>query len=66
MLPISGDYPKDICCFPDTKHIMSINNESDSITLFTLNLEKNTIVMNGPQIDVPKGNSIVMKRLEEC
>ena len=65
VLPISGDYPKDICCFPDLKHILSVNNESDSITFFTMDLEKNTIVMNGPQVKAPKGNSIVMKRLED-
>ncbi|MBQ7562529.1 MAG: lactonase family protein [Lachnospiraceae bacterium] len=65
VLPISGDYPKDICCFPDLKHILSVNNESDSLTFFTMDLKKNTIVMNGPQINAPKGNSIVMKRLED-
>ncbi|MCR4658180.1 MAG: lactonase family protein [Lachnospiraceae bacterium] len=63
VLPISGDYPKDICCFPDMKHIMSINNESDSITFFTLDLEKNTIVMNGPPLKVFKGNCVVVKEI---
>ncbi len=63
VLPISGEYPKDICCFPDMKHIMSINNESDSITFFTMDLEKNTIVMNGPELKVAKGNCAVIKKL---
>ncbi|MCR5107223.1 MAG: lactonase family protein [Lachnospiraceae bacterium] len=65
VLPISGDYPKDIACFPDMKHIISINHESDSITFFTLNLEENTIVMNGPELKVPKGNCAVIMKLPE-
>ena len=34
LLPISGSYPKDICVFPDDKHIASINHENGSITFF--------------------------------
>ena len=26
-LPVSGDYPKYICLFPDDKHLLSMNNE---------------------------------------
>ncbi|MCR5791109.1 MAG: lactonase family protein [Lachnospiraceae bacterium] len=63
VLPISGEYPKDILCFPDMRHILSVNNESDSVTFFTLDLTKNTIVMNGPEVKVPKGNCIVMKKI---
>ncbi|HAG68944.1 MAG TPA: 6-phosphogluconolactonase [Lachnospiraceae bacterium] len=65
VLPISGEYPKDICCFPDMKHIISVNNESDSLTLFTMDLEKETIVMNGPEIKAPKGNCLTMVRLSD-
>ncbi|MCR4741197.1 MAG: beta-propeller fold lactonase family protein [Lachnospiraceae bacterium] len=64
VLPISGDYPKDIACFPDMKHIISINHESDTITFFNLNLKNNTIVMNGPEIKAPKGNCVVIMKLE--
>ncbi|MCR4923559.1 MAG: lactonase family protein [Lachnospiraceae bacterium] len=63
VLPISGEYPKDIACFPDCKHLMSINHESDTVTFFNLNLKDNTIVMNGPEIKVPKGNCAVIMKL---
>lgn len=63
VLPISGDYPKDITVFPDTKHLISLNHESDTMTFFTIDLEKNTIVMNGPELPVAKGNCIVILKV---
>lgn len=63
VLPISGDYPKDVAFFPDSKHIVSVNHESDSLSFFNLDLEKNVIVMNAPFVKVPKGNCVIMKRL---
>lgn len=62
-LPVSGDYPKDIAIFPDMKHVLSLNHESDTMTFFDLNLEKNIIVMNGPEEKVAKGNCVIMKKL---
>jgi 6-phosphogluconolactonase len=32
VLPISGDYPKDIAVFPDNKHLVSLNHETDTMT----------------------------------
>lgn len=63
VLPISGDYPKDVAVFPDGKHFISLNHETDSMTFFNLDLEKNTIVMNGPEIKVTKGNCVIMHKL---
>ncbi len=63
VLPTSGDYPKDIAIFPDGKHIISLNHESDTMTFFNLDTEKKIIVMNGPEIKVSKGNCIIMKKL---
>lgn len=62
-LPVSGDYPKDVAFFPDSKHIVSLNHESNTMSFFTLNLKDNIIVMNGPFIKVPSGNCIITKRL---
>jgi len=62
-LPVSGDYPKDIGLFPDDKHILSLNHEAGTITTFTLNYEKNLIVMNGPIIKIDKPNNIIYKKL---
>lgn len=61
-LPISGDYPKDVCIFPDGEHVMSINHETNSITSFAINYQKGLIVMNGIyKIETP--NNMVIKKL---
>ena len=62
-LPVSGDYPKDVAFFPDSKHIVSLNHESNTMSFFTLNLKDNIIVLNGPFMKVPSGNCIITKRL---
>ncbi len=63
VLPVSGDYPKDVAFFPDSKHIVSLNHESNTMSFFTLNLKDNIIVMNGPFVSVPSGNCVITKRL---
>lgn len=62
-LPISGDYPKDVAFFPDSRHIVSLNHESNTMSFFSLDLKKNIIVLNGPFIKVPSGNCIIIKKL---
>ena len=64
ILPISGNYPKDILIFPDAKHIASLNHESDTITFFTVDMEKKIIVMNGRELKIPKGNCGAMVEVE--
>ena len=63
-LPISGDYPKYISIFPDDAHIMAMNNEGNSITIFTVHFEKGLIVMNGPEIKIKHPNNMVIKTFE--
>jgi len=63
VLPVGGEYPKDIDMFPDDKHIISLNHESDTITLFSVDYKKKTLVMNGPPIPIETPNSIVIKKL---
>lgn len=62
-LPISGDYPKDAALFPDNKHIVSLNHESDSMTFFTVDLKKATLIMNGPEIEIKSPNCIIFHKL---
>ncbi len=64
VLPISGDYPKDIEVFPDAKYLVSLNHESNSITFFHVNLENKTIIMNGPELYFHKGNCIILHKLQ--
>jgi 6-phosphogluconolactonase len=59
-LPISGNYPKYISMFPDNKHLLSMNNEGNSITDFTIHFDKGLIVMNGPEIKISKPNNMVI------
>ncbi len=63
-LPISGDYPKDAAIFPDNRHLVSLNHESNNMTFFNLDLEKGLIVMNGPEIYVERPNCIIFHKLE--
>ncbi len=46
VLPISGEYPKDIELFPDENNIICVNNVSGSITSFRIHYDDKYIVMN--------------------
>lgn len=63
-LPISGGYPKDVALFPDNKHLVSLNHESNTMTFFTTDLEKGLIVMNGKEMKVDQPNCIIFHKLE--
>lgn len=62
-LPVSGDYPKDASLFPDNKHLVSLNHESNSMTFFTVDMKKGTLVMNGPEVEVAQPNCIIFHKL---
>ena len=55
-LPVSGEYPKDIAVFPDSRHIVSVNHESGSLSFFTVDYEKGLMVMSGRSIPVNEPN----------
>ena len=63
-LPVSGDYPKDVTLFPDNKHLVSLNHESDTMTFFSVDMEKGTMVMNGKELRVDQPNCIIFYRLK--
>lgn len=62
-LPISGEYPKDADLFPGNEFLVSLNHESNTMTFFRVDLEKRTIVMNGPELQVNAPNCIIFHRL---
>lgn len=62
-LPVSGDYPKDATLFPDNKHLVSLNHESNSMTFFSVDLEKGTLVMNGREMKIDRPNCIIFHKL---
>lgn len=63
-LPISGDYPKDAALFPDNRHLVSLNHETNTMTFFNVDLEKGTLVMNGREMKVDQPNCIIFYRLK--
>lgn len=62
-LPVSGEYPKDFCIFPDEKHVAVANNDSGEISFFSVNYETGMLVMNARSIEVDEPNCIAMARL---
>lgn len=64
-LPISGEYPKDAALFPDDKHLVSLNHESDTMTFFSVDMEKKTLIMSAKEIKVDKPNCIIFHKLLE-
>ncbi len=62
-LPVSGDYPKDCALFPDNKHLVSLNHESNTMTFFTCDLEKGLIIMKGKEMHVDKPNCVIFHKL---
>ncbi len=65
VLPISGEFPKDFMLFPDEKHCVSLNHDSNQLTFFTLNYEQGLIVMNGHPIEVEKANCGIFVELNK-
>lgn len=63
-LPVAGEYPKDAALFPDNKHLVSLNHESDTMTFFHVDMKAGTLVMNGPALPIPRPNCIVFHQLE--
>ncbi len=62
---ISGDYPKMIGIFPDGRHFMSLNHETNEITTFKIDYDKKYIVMMGKPIPVDKPNCVYIHKLGE-
>lgn len=62
-LPISGRYPKDINLFPDERHLVAVNNESGTLTFFSVNYEKGLLVMNGKPVKIDTPNCIALHKL---
>ena len=65
-LPISGDYPKDAALFPDNRHLVSLNHESNTMTFFETDLKKGLIVMSGPEVHVEQPNCIIFHKLRNA
>lgn len=63
-LPISGEYPKDASLFPDNRHLVSLNHESNTMTFFRVDYDNRYIVMNGKEMKIKQANCIIFHILE--
>ncbi len=63
-LPVNGSYPKDVTLFPDNKHLVSLNHESNTITFLTVDMEKKILVLNGPEIKCDMPNTVIFHSLD--
>lgn len=63
-LPISGEYPKDAALFPDNRHLVSLNHESNTMTFFSVDFEKKLMIMHGKEIQVDQPNVIIFHKLQ--
>ncbi len=64
-IPTGGNYPKDVALFPDQKHIAVVNNESGTITTFTVDYEKGLLVMKGRPQKLDQPNCMVFHGVEK-
>ena len=64
ILPISGDYPKAADFFPDNRHIMSLNHETNTMTIFKINYEKKYFSMWGKPLKVETPNCILVSEIQ--
>ena len=64
-LPISGEYPRHINLFPDDGHIACLNYESNLITTFAINYEKNLLLQKGRPKKIETPNCILFREIED-
>lgn len=60
---VSGNFPKTIAVFPDNKHFVSLNHDTNEITSFIMNYEKKCFLMEGKPISIDKPNCIYIHKL---
>lgn len=60
---ISGDYPKTLAIFPDNKHFVSLNHDTNEIMSFTVDYQKKCFLMSAKPISIDKPNCIYIHKL---
>ncbi|MCM1258253.1 MAG: beta-propeller fold lactonase family protein [Roseburia sp.] len=62
---ISGDFPKALAVFPDGNHFMSLNHESNQISIFKMYYDKGYALMDGKPMNVERPNCVYIHKLSE-
>ena len=65
ILPVSGEYPKAVDFFPDNKHLLSLNHEGNSITIFRINYEDSYFSFHGKPLPIETPNCVLVSQLPE-
>ena len=65
ILPVSGEYPRDLAIMPGDQMFMSVNQEGNSMTSFKVNYDKGYIMMSGAPLKMPSPTSIQLKQIFE-
>ncbi len=60
---ISGDYPKTLAIFPDGKHFVSLNHDTNEITTFKVDYDKKYFLMMDKPISIDQPNCIHIHKL---
>lgn len=61
---VNSDYPKMLAIYPDEKHYLTLNNNSNDIFSYAINFEGKYSLQTGPGVKVDKPNCIYMLKLE--
>ena len=65
ILPVSGEYPRDLAIMPGDQMFVSVNQEGSSMTSFKVNYDKGYIMMSGAPLKMPSPTSIQLKQIFE-
>lgn len=60
---ISGDYPKTLAVFPDGRHFVSLNHDSNEIRTFKINYDGKYCLMDNKPVRVETPNCIFIHKL---
>jgi 6-phosphogluconolactonase len=62
-LPISGHYPKDVCFFPDDRHILSMNHESGTLTTLEVDYKENNLYWKNAPVELEEPNCAMIVKV---
>lgn len=60
---VNSDYPKVLAIYPDEKHYLTLNNNSNDIFSYEINFEKGYSLQTGAGVKVDKPNCIYMLKI---
>ncbi len=64
VLPVSGEYPRDLLILPNDRLITAVNQEGNSLTSFKVDYEKGTVLMVDKPVKLVSPTSIQIKKLQ--